>query len=127
MSTNYYIKHNICKCCGKYDKIHLGNTTALGRDFWNVFVFKFKTYYEDKNGEKKKMGSKKDWDNLFYKLGDNHIVDEYGKTNNGILLEVKTIKKVTYEMFWEKYKNKFKDDDYYFDKDGFLFKRWDFS
>jgi len=28
MSTNYYLKYNICECCNRFDKIHIGKSSA---------------------------------------------------------------------------------------------------
>jgi hypothetical protein len=63
MSTNYYIKLNNCKCCNRFDKIHLGKRSSIGNG-----ECKF-TYAVDLEGIEKKVGLPFDKD----------ILDEYGR------------------------------------------------
>lgn len=66
MSTNYYLKRDVCPCCGAHkQKLHIG-LAAYG------WYFGLRVYEED--GLPKNLA---DWEMLFKEQGS-EIVDEYG-------------------------------------------------
>ncbi len=67
MGTNYYIKRNFCKCCGRFDEIHIGKSSGG----W-CFGLHVKTPGSDENLPENLM----EWEELFK---NNEIVNEYGE------------------------------------------------
>jgi len=65
MGTNYYIHANFCDKCERYDKIHLGKSSAG----WRFLVQIQQPYYGDTETELIK----------FLMDNDGDIWDEYGK------------------------------------------------
>jgi hypothetical protein len=62
MGTNYYARYNECKCCNRYDEIHIGKSSA-------GWTFTFHATDDIK--------SFKDWA-LFLQNSGVKIFDEYG-------------------------------------------------
>jgi len=67
MGTNYYARYNMCKCCGRYELIHIGKS-SIG---WE---FSFHGYGNDY--EPFIIKSFKDWIKII-KEKEMDIVDEY--------------------------------------------------
>jgi len=63
MGCNYFIRYNNCKCCKRYDELHIGKS-SFGWDFLFHETSTIKTY--------------KDWVVLLSQP-DTLIVDEYGE------------------------------------------------
>lgn len=68
MGTNYYHRTNICKCCNRYDKQHIGKSSG-------GWEFSFQGYKDEEN--QPKIASFEDWKREFQ--ADGKIFDEYGK------------------------------------------------
>ncbi len=64
MSTNYYLRHNVCSCCKRYDEAHIGQY-SMGYKFLFQYLPDYAT-------------SVKEWKNHINLL-NNKIVDEYGE------------------------------------------------
>jgi len=68
MSTNYYLKRNVCPCCGNHrQKLHIG-------EFSYGWYFALTVYEEDSLPK-----NLADWDTLL-KEENSEICDEYGDT-----------------------------------------------
>ena len=71
MSTNYYLRYNICECCNRFDEIHIGKSSYKWR-----FLFRG---YDDFSPVLQT------YDQWFEFIGDQlyrdtaEIVNEYGK------------------------------------------------
>lgn len=63
MSTNYYVRENVCDCCGRYDELHLGKS-SMGWQF--TFQYNGGEYY-------KNVAEMRKW------LEGKRIFDEYDK------------------------------------------------
>ena len=63
MGTNYYARTNMCKCCGRYDELHIGKS-SIG------WTFSLHVYPDIV------INSLEDWKELMEK---STIVDEYGE------------------------------------------------
>ena len=63
MGTNYYLKKNVCKECGRGEELHIGKSSAG----WH---FGLQTYPDDN------IVSLRDWKELF---AENEIRDEYDR------------------------------------------------
>jgi len=85
MGTNYDWRYNYCKCCKRYDEIHIGKS-SFG---WTFSFQAFKHYdiesekipsYRLKENQPKyfEIKSYKDW-LTFFDLAIGEIFDEYGK------------------------------------------------
>ena len=70
MGTNYYHRTNICKDCNRFNKKHIGKSSA-------GWQFNFQGYEADEDGN----GEIKSWDDWYEELTrlDGKIFDEYGK------------------------------------------------
>jgi hypothetical protein len=63
MGTNYYLEKNKCVCCGRFDEIHIGKSSA-------GWCFSLRIYPDDG------IHSLEDWKALF---NEHSIRDEYGR------------------------------------------------
>jgi len=89
MGTNYYIRYNICKCCNRYDEIHIGKSSygwsftfhALD-DYIKLSSIDPKFALLDNNEMQIKISSYKEWKEFFQKYIIEYetvkIFDEYG-------------------------------------------------
>ena len=65
MSTNYYIRENICECCNRYDETHIWKSSM-----WRDFTIRHHT---------EKYNS---WNEFQNYLKERRIFDEYGEEDN---------------------------------------------
>lgn len=102
MGTNYYTKINNCDKCGRYDKIHLGKSSA-GWQFY--FQYNGGKYY-------------KNVDEMTVWLIDKEIKNEYGEV-------------ISHDDFWkmvqEKQSENKADGTYDLVIDGYTFSDFEFS
>ncbi len=70
MGTNYYHRYNICSECRRYDKRHIGKSSA-------GWQFSFKGW-KDSEG-RPAIKSWQDWKYILKTFKDGQIFDEYGK------------------------------------------------
>ena len=68
MGTNYYLKKNVCRCCGRGDEIHIGKSSG-------GWCFALHVYPEDG------INDISDWIAILCDDG-NSIRDEYGQALN---------------------------------------------
>lgn len=73
MGTNYYLHMNQCKCCNRYDEVHIGKS-------WRMF----RGYRIDPNFPAERVGpvgpveSWQDWKRVLKTTPDAQVFDEYG-------------------------------------------------
>lgn len=71
MGTNYYLRKNICACCDRYDKLHIGKSSSG----WSFSFRGYRKQYDDDDIEEIKSFS--DWKEQF-KVEGVKIFNEYG-------------------------------------------------
>lgn len=65
MSTQYYVHHKVCACCGRYDELHIGG---------GAFGWQFSFQYIEGIA-----ASRKDWEQI---TQSGEIYNEYGEKQN---------------------------------------------
>ena len=78
MSTNYYLRTNVCKSCERYDEIHIGKMPCGMKYFIFCDIFNSNIYIQEIN-------VKNLWKS---KTKGKEIYDEYGT-------------KISYKEFWK--------------------------
>jgi hypothetical protein len=82
MGTNYYLRTNICKCCGRYDEVHIGKSSA-------GWTFSFQGFRDEYNTLKRAVKSYKEWleilpgGEIFDECGEKLSLDEFKKLVEG--------------------------------------------
>lgn len=116
MGTNYYAKENECKCCGRYDEVHVGK-----QSYGWAFIFA------------NKFPSKQEW--VEY-LSDKPIINEYGEAIHlfKLLDSIEDTKnKLNYKTYLAKEDRKYAeykdnpDDFEYLDDEGYRIGKREFS
>ncbi len=90
MGTNYYLRYNMCKCCSRYDQIHIGKSswgwsfTFHAPDEW-IDMRKLDPKFalaEEGSDYNLQISSYKEWKEFFEKYVTEYetakIFDEYG-------------------------------------------------
>ena len=89
MGTNYYLRYNICKCCNRYDEIHIGKssygwsfTFHAPDEYIDASTLDPKVALIDNHEIQIKISSYKEWREFFQKYIIEYetakIFDEYG-------------------------------------------------
>lgn len=115
MGINYYQEKNICQCCKRYDRQHIGKSSV-------GWQFVFQAY----NTDKKQIKSFKDWKK---ELQDGVIVNDFGQIVplEDFLSMVESKKSESNNQYdWLVKHNRYLDNDWK-DKEGYAFSLSEFS
>lgn len=144
MGTNYYLRYNICKCCNRYNEIHIGKssygwsfTFHAPDEYINASTLDPKIALLDDHEIQIKISSYKEWKEFFQKYIIEYetakIFDEYG-TEISLeefydMVEIKKGgKNHAHEMATDfKYSSTHDPERDFIDEDGNSFSRVEFS
>jgi hypothetical protein len=115
MWCNYYARENICKCCGRYDDIHIGKSSG-----WWDFTFHRVDEYVWEEEKHIKITNRAELEEYLQK-GWISIWDEYDKeiTIKDFFSLVDEKKKINWKAH-KKTINKYGSDSYYDNTDNFF-------